>query len=527
MSKLTLIWNTVSHLSPSQAAYQVWYRVKNRRWKSAVHTGLSGSVRHALPEIPSGLIPSEGKCLPQGGFRFLNLEQRFGEQPDWNWNGYGKLWNYNLQYFDYIHDSSVPDADKHRLIRSFSQAWLERRVMPEPYPVSLRLINWALYLSATGTTDKEVEECFRQQADYLQHNLEFHIRANHLLENYFALVVAALALDHEDLFRKGYEGMVRELEEQILADGAHYECSPMYHQIILSRLLLVISLLKDTAKAGADVSALGGYASRMLGWMEAFRFADGTFAHVNDATSEIAPTYQDLTAAAIQLGIRSTRSSLGISGYRRWNAGDFEWMLDAGSIMPSYQPGHAHSDMLNLVMRHRGLDILVDTGISTYQTDARRQSERRTRAHNTVTVGEADQSQVWGSFRVGKRARLRIKEDAPEKLIASHNGYRGIAGVDHEREFRLVPGGLEISDRLIGRKGVKGKARFHFDHMLRPRAGEQGDVIIAGQVEFRFTGHDALDMGTYEQALGYNKRVTATVLELEFSSELTTYIRQS
>ena len=526
MSKIDLLWNTVRHLSPSQAAYQVWYRLKNRRWKRAVHTGLTGHHLRSLPVVPPGLIPCEGKCLPDGGFRFLNLEHNFGEHPDWNWNGYGKLWNYNLQYFDYLHDHSLSDGYKQRLIRSFSRAWLDRKVMPEPYPVSLRLINWALYFSASGFSDSEAEDCFRQQADYLRHNLEFHIRANHLLENYFALVVAGLALGHDDLFGKGYAGMTAELHEQILNDGAHYECSPMYHQIILSRLLLIIALLKDSGRKGVDLATLSGHASRMMGWMEAFRFSDGSFAFVNDATTGIAPSVQTLISVGASLGISVPLTTLGVSGYRRWNADDFEWMLDVGAIMPSYQRGHAHSDMLNLVMRHKGVDVLVDTGISTYQTDGRRERERCTKAHNTVTVDDANQSQVWGSFRVGKRARLVIREEGPGKLIASHDGYRSTAGVDHERSFQLIPGGIHLSDSLKGREGVKGKARFHFDQGIRPRTGEQGDVVIAGDVEFRFTGHDALVLGTYEQALGYNRLASATVLEIEFTGTMNTHIRQ-
>jgi uncharacterized heparinase superfamily protein len=525
--KINLIWNTVRHLSPSQAFYQVWYRFQKRRWKSATYKGLAGTTLHPLPAVPSGLIPSDGKYRGGGVFRFLNLEQGFGEEPDWNWNGYGKLWNYNLQYFDYLHDAAVPDADKRHLIGSFSRAWLDKRVMPEPYPVSLRLINWALYFSTAGTADPDMEECFRQQADYLQQNLEFHIRANHLLENYYALVVAGLALQHEGLFRKGHAGMLEQLREQTLSDGAHCECSPMYHQIILSRLLLVIALLKGSGKVDRDFTALVGVASRMRGWMEAFRFADGSFAPVNDATTGIAPTYETLSAACASLDIPISDGSLGVSGYRRWNADGFEWMLDVGDIMPSYQPGHAHSDMLSLVMRHQGRDILVDTGISTYQTDARRESERCTKAHNTVTVGDANQSQVWGSFRVGRRANMTIREESPGILRASHDGYRSTTGVDHERRFSRVPGGLDIRDRLTGKKGVVGKASFHFDHALQPRLGPDGRTVEVEGLAFRFSGQETLTLGTYDQALGYNLLAPATVLDIVFTDELNTNIRQS
>jgi uncharacterized heparinase superfamily protein len=526
LKKASLIFNTVQHLKPSQLFFQLWYRLKNSRWKKYQYNSLSATRLHALKTTTIGLIPASGKYQGNNHFVFLNLAHQFPEKIDWNWNGHGKLWNYNLQYFDYLHDDRVADEEKQALILDFSTAYLAKRIPPEPYPVSLRLINWALYYSRSEFQSTLFEEAIRQQADYLQHNLEFHIRANHLLENYFALVVAGLALKEPALFGKGCKGMMAELDEQVLSDGAHYECSPMYHQIILSKLILVTDLLQNNPGPGTDLTLLASIAARMLGWMEAFAFSDLCFALVNDATIQIAPDAAVLLAAGARLGIQPSAVTLGVSGYRRWTYDNLEVLIDAGEIMPAYQPGHVHSDMLQCCLNKDGSPVLVDTGISTYQTNARRQVERQTRSHNTVTIQGADQSQVWGSFRVGARAKLTLLEDTGTLVRAKHNGYLGRFGVEHERQFRQIRRGILIKDILHGKPSVVACAHFHFDHSLQIKQSGLNEITTGNGLVLIFKGAEALDITDYEQAVGYNRLVVAKKVTATFTGSLETTIQQ-
>ena len=70
--------------------------------------------------------------------------------------------------------------------------------------------------------------------------------ANHLLENAFALYIGGLITDQKEITQKGKKLLIRELKEQILNDGMHYERSPMYHLIILERLLDALNFAKAT-----------------------------------------------------------------------------------------------------------------------------------------------------------------------------------------------------------------------------------------------------------------------------------------
>src|SRR5690606_26802818 len=74
-------------------------------------------------------------------FEFLNLKSDFRDDVDWSFQGHGKLWNYNLQYANYLLQVDVSDSRKSALMTSLYD-WLEDgRLMLEPYPVSLRAMN--------------------------------------------------------------------------------------------------------------------------------------------------------------------------------------------------------------------------------------------------------------------------------------------------------------------------------------------------------------------------------------------------
>ena len=77
-------------------------------------------------------------------------------------------------------------------------------------------------------------------------------------------------------------------------------------------------------------------------------------------------------------------------GYRKLCSTHLEAVVDVGNITATYQPGHSHADTFNYELRIDCRPFVVDTGISTYNKTARRQYERSTSAHNTVTVGNKD-----------------------------------------------------------------------------------------------------------------------------------------
>ena len=78
----------------------------------------------------------------------------------------------------------------------------------------------------------------------INENIEYHLLGNHLLENTFSLLFGAFYFKNEKLYNKSKKLLKTQLNEQILEDGGHFELSPMYHQIMLFRVLDCIQLVK-------------------------------------------------------------------------------------------------------------------------------------------------------------------------------------------------------------------------------------------------------------------------------------------
>jgi uncharacterized heparinase superfamily protein len=156
-------------------------------------------------------------------------------------------------------------------------------------------------------------------------------------------------------------------------------------------------------------------------------------------------------------------------------------LADLARVGPDYQPGHAHADTLSFEWSLGGHRIIVNSGTSCYGTSAERVRQRSTAAHSTVQVDEADSSEVWSGFRVGRRARpgpVEIEQTASELRVAgSHDGYRRLPGrVGHSRRWTLSADRLCVKDMLAGRFR-DAVARFHLHpDVLRDMGSSPDDL---------------------------------------------------
>lgn len=520
MRKLLLFISTARFLKQKQVFFLIYYKLKRPFIRWIKYNSYNNSTVHNIAINAGFAILSEGKYLKDNRFSFLNRVKQFDGIVDWNFAGYGKLWNYNLQYFDYLHDAAISGEEKRRLIEECSIAILTKKIKPEPYPVSLRLINWLIYKSASGYNSQSFVKAIQYQVDYLRNNLEYHIQANHLLENYFSLLVAGFALRDTKVTFFALKGVNKELNEQILADGGHYECSPMYHCIILSKLLLVNDLIRSNKWISLNNQIIRAKASAMLSWIASFSYKDGSYAHFNDSINGIVPSSRVLIDYGKILGINCLKSELRESGFRKFSFGDYETVVDVGNIIPSYQSGHTHSDMLSFCLNYRGKPVFVDPGTSTYERNERRSWERSSLAHNTVVINNDSQSEVWGSFRVGKRAKLHIEKDEPFYLSANHTGYMQPHGVVHRRIFQFKEKEVIIKDELIG-KIISGQLHLYLDNSLTPPVIELNQAIISAEINISFEEPSKVSVLSYQQPLEFNKTVVSPVLRIDFTDSIT------
>jgi uncharacterized heparinase superfamily protein len=242
---------------------------------------------------------------------------------------------------------------------------------------------------------------------------------------------------------------------------------------------------------------------------------------VNDAAFEIAKPVDLIFDYAKQLGFdTSVKSSLGSSGYRKLTNVTFEVLADVGDVGPDYIPGHAHSDTLSFVMQYKGKPFIIDTGTSTYEANERRQLERSTQSHNTVMLNGVEQTEVWGAFRVARRAKAYIIKDEPIHLIATHDGYNRF-GLYHQRSFKLKQNAFEIVDTL--NKPTHAKAWIHFHPSVNFSERNPG-TYFADFVQINVEGYDQIFVEKYHFAQGFNKLKEAIRIQINFSEKIKTTI---
>jgi uncharacterized heparinase superfamily protein len=94
------------------------------------------------------------------------------------------------------------------------------------------------------------------------------------------------------------------------------------------------------------------------------------------------------------------------SGYSRVEMGDAVALIDRAAVGADYLPGHAHAATLSFELSLFGQRVIVISGTSVYGSGEQRQLERGTAAHSTVVVDGENSSEVWGGFRVARRARV-------------------------------------------------------------------------------------------------------------------------
>ena len=378
-------------------------------------------------------------------------------------------------------------------------------------------INWIKYISYHNIKNKKIDNSLYAQYYILLDTLEYHLLGNHLLENAFSLLFGAYYFQDEKFYNSAKIILLEQLEEQILDDGGHFELSPMYHQIMLFRVLDCINLAQNNNWKNRELlDLLGSKAKIMLGWLNTITYENGNIPLLNDSTNKIAPTTKELNDYAFTLELKTQKSELFSSGYRKIKNEHYECIVDVGNIGPDYIPGHAHSDTFNFELYVRDKPLIVDTGISTYETNQRRTLERSTHSHNTVMIDNKNQSEVWGGFRVARRAKIIQLKENDTIIEATHNGYKRI-GALHTRKFIIRNKSIIIEDFVQSTSKHECIAYLHFYPGIEPEI--KGSDIIVNDVLIK-TKNAKLQTENYLYASEFNNTQYANMVMLQFENTL-------
>lgn len=411
---------------------------------------------------------------------FLNHTRKLDFPADWNNESLSKIWVYNLHYFEDL--LSINAEEKRNFHLELLRNWVDQNPVGygngwEPYPTSLRIVNVIKAWLGGLELDKKLFNSLFTQASFLSNDLEKHLLGNHYFVNLKALLFAGVIFENTRWLRIAEKGLISEIPEQILEDGANFELSPMYHSLMLVDMMDIYNLSRayPTQVSNQLVSLLKKYIPKMLTFMEAVSHPDGGVSFFNDSVNGISPTKEKIEIYAKKLGFKINSPSLKKSqiidntdsGYICAIASGNKLIFDAASVGPDYIPGHAHADTLSFELSIGTQRVFVNSGISEYGLSSKRFYQRSTAAHNTVEVDSKDSSQVWSGFRVANRAEIiskhvELKNDLSIELLAAHNGYKSLfGGCIHTRRLILNKNSFIVSDSLQGTFKCA-KARFYF-----------------------------------------------------------------
>ena len=434
--------------------------------------------------------------LKQNRFAFLNRSLTI-DQLDWNRRYESHLWNYNLHYFGFAVWAARTlvergEASAWPVCRRLIESWIAaakpgRSDGWDAYPISLRMVNWIYaYSLVAETEDEEFLSKWRaslfDQLGFLRRHLEHHLLANHLLKNVKALVIGGLFFQNNGWLKAGERLLWRELDEQVLADGGHYERSPMYHAQALADFLEAYALLMAFGRIerGEKIEAR---LQTMAGFMSAMSHSDGSLALFNDSANTIETRPQPIIESAKRIvGGTPQAVSFPQTGYYLWASSDGreKIMVDAGPPAVAYNLAHAHCDLLSYELWINGQPFIVDSGVHGYGGDRFREYCRSTRAHNTVMFDGVEQSEIWDTFRMARSARLLGAESGGDENSWSFSGSfeRFDRRLTHERQIRRESNGeWLITDRARRGEASQAASFIHLHPLVEARMISATEVL--------------------------------------------------
>lgn len=488
-----LYWHTLRFLRASQLFWRIFYSVRHQcrlyrvprisdpppSFNPEALRRLSEFLEHCNRFKLHGM--ADINALRDQSFCFLNRPaENTGEIP-WRDRHYPKLWLYQLHSFSYGRDFAINAAgDDYLGDRDRALGWIRDWIDKNPPgaspawdagPVSDRLLNWALLTAAFKLNDAVVRGSYYCQVKWLEHWLEYDLRANHLLKNACALTLAGEVLNNQHTLDRGMRLLEEQIKEQFLPDGGHFERSPMYHLQALWDALLVYAVLEE--KPEFLKSALAD----MTSFLEAILHPDGNIPLFGDSVLRAGPPTQALLRLARHtLSISSAAFPGNKAGHALKSSGFYVlgdpdkkhcMIVKTAPPSPPYQPGHSHADLFSYELSLAGQRFIVDSGVHGYAESPFRGYCRSTRAHNTAQLDDLEQCEAWHTFRIARRPHAvsaRFNEnDKSGTLDASfehHTGYQ------HHRviHFNRNECAWEIQDTVQAPPGeheLKSYIHFH------------------------------------------------------------------
>lgn len=406
--------------------------------------------------------------------------------------------------------------------------------------VALRAINllaaFEIFRSSPAMNENTLADflqLFDQHGRFIVDNSEFsYVRtSNHYLTNVAGLLWLGTLLpelERAEAWREtGLSELLREMDKQILADGADYESSTGYHRYV-SELFLYSFLL--CRRNGIEIPSKYEEKLRsMFEYVRGYLRPDKRAPLVGDADggqvlpfgARRADDHAYLLAAAacffdepkfkaaeIPVEVLWLAGKDGFEKYRNFPAsplavssrafpetgayimrqGDLYLFFNAQDCGLNGRGSHAHNDKLSVEISAFGSAFVVDAGSFAYNFDLEaRHLFRSTAYHSTVQVDGAEQNSIekTAPFVIGNEARPVILDwktgEKSDFVSAEHSGYARLKNpVKHCRsvEFDKTEKYWIIEDVLAGAGVHRLQIRFHLALAVRVEVNDENVCLF-------------------------------------------------
>src|SRR2546423_67345 len=377
---------------------------------------------------------------------------------------------------------------------------------------------------------------FDQHGAHILRNLEFSYIAtsNHYLSDVVGLLWLGLMLPELKAARDWREfalkELKREMDKQILADGADAESSTGYHRFVLE-----LFLYSFIAARSSNIEIDERYWRKlhaMFDYMRAYLRPDGRAPLIGDTDSgqvlPIAHRAADDHSYLLALGAALFSDArfksrdwpmteellwvLGEDGVRAFqnlecdesnvvsqafaDAGtyicrdrDLYLLFNASGAGVGGRGSHGHNDALSIEVSVCGTAFIVDPGTFVYRGNLQdRHHFRSTRYHSTVEVDDVEQNTIDEElpFIIGNEAEPKVLrwETTTEHdlIVAEHYGYRRLRKpVTHARAVRFDKRERFwlIKDSFIGEGEHLFHLRFHFGEKIETKVSDKRIILAS------------------------------------------------
>jgi uncharacterized heparinase superfamily protein len=442
-----------------------------------------------VPPDPWPGDPAHGRDMISGIFHFAG-QTVVKDDLSWEPATASPEWLSELHSFEWLRNlRSVGGERARRMAREMVSTWFTRypkyhALAWRPDITGARLKSWILFhdffcASADDEFRRNYFASLTRQTLYLAKSLPGTLSGVPLMQALKGLAYTGLALEGgETHLEQAFNGILRQIREQILPDGGHISRSP---QATFEFLQCLVDLRAALISAKMEMpEELQHAIDRIAPAVKFFRHGDGALAQFNGGQEGNAHLCE---TTLMHSGARGkAMPSMPHSGYERIVQGRSSAIMDTGLPLTSSYCDRAHAGLLSFEYSFGRDRVIVNCGTTAVEGKWRR-ILRSTLAHSTLTADNRNSCQFDDEGRLSSRpgVRARRQEDGDIALIeASHNGYVPRFGLTHRRCLRLQEQGDVLcgEDQLTGKSGVPFVVRFHLHPGIEASLNEDGNEVL-------------------------------------------------